>query len=156
MYLNVGPLISLPMGNFGDAANLGFGGTAIFEMEFMPQLHGTAQAGYITWPTDVDEVSFSGIPILVGAKYYFMRGGGVYGHGQLGVTLFTTKTPEITIPGFGTVGGGSETSTEFSFVVGAGYELQASESVAIDLGVAFNIVSDANHLTIRAGAKFGL
>ena len=44
MYLNVGGNVLLPMGDFGDAANLGFGGTAQFEMEFMPQLLGTAQA----------------------------------------------------------------------------------------------------------------
>jgi opacity protein-like surface antigen len=154
MYLGVGPLVSLPIGSFGDAANVGFGGTAIFELEFMPQLHGTAQAGYITWGTDADDLSFSGIPILVGAKYYFMQSGGVYGHGQLGVTLLTFDYPEIVTP-FGSFGG-SQSSTEFSFVIGAGYEVQASESVIVDLGAAFNLVSNANHLTFRVGAKFGL
>ena len=37
------------MGNFGDVAGTGIGGTAQFEMQFMPQLLGTATAGYIKW-----------------------------------------------------------------------------------------------------------
>lgn len=156
MALNIGPLISLPMGDFGDGANLGFGGTAIFEMEFMSQLTGTLQSGYLTWGTDVDDVSFSAIPILVGGKYYFVHNVGFYGQAQLGVSLFSTETPEITIPGFGTIGGGSSSSTEFTFALGAGYEVPVSSNFIVDVSGAFNIISNANHISFRVGGKFGL
>src|SRR5690606_32060510 len=110
-----GVLVSLPMSDFGDAANTGFGGTAAFEMSFMPQLVGVGNIGYITWGTDVDDVSFSGVPVQVGVKYYFMPAVGFYGLGQIGLTFMSVETPTITIPGFGTIGGGSESSAEFTF-----------------------------------------
>lgn len=154
MALNIGPIVSLPMGDFGDGANTGFGGTVIFEMEFLPQLTGTLQSGYITFGTEVDEVSFSMIPILVGGKYYFVPDMGLYGQAQLGVSLFKAETPEVVTP-FGTFGG-SATSTEFTFALGAGYEIPVSSNFIVDIAGAFNIVSNANHITFRVGGKFGL
>ena len=49
MWLNIGGNVLLPMGDFADVAGVGFGGTAQFEMEFMPQLLGTATIGYFMW-----------------------------------------------------------------------------------------------------------
>jgi opacity protein-like surface antigen len=154
MSIGAGFVVSLPMGDFGDAANTGFGGTAAFEMEFMPQLIGVGQVGYITWGTDVDEVSFSAIPILVGVKYFFVPGVGFYGIGQLGLTIFSADTPEFVTP-FGTFGG-SESSTEFTFGIGAGYEVPVSSTVSLDFTGGFNLISDANNIQFRAGAKFDL
>lgn len=154
MSLGAGVIVSLPMGDFGDAANTGFGGTASFEMDLIPQLVGVGQAGYITWGTDVDEVSFSAIPILVGVKYFFVPGIGFYGIGQLGLTIFSADTPEIVTP-IGTFGG-SESSTEFTFGIGAGYEIPVAPNVALDFTGGFNLISDANNIQLRAGAKFGL
>ncbi len=70
MSLGGGLVVSLPMGDFGESANTGFGATAIFELGFMPQLVGVANIGYISYGTDVDEVSFSSVPLLFGVKYY--------------------------------------------------------------------------------------
>jgi hypothetical protein len=36
MAVGAGVLVSLPMGDFGEMVNTGFGGTAAFEMSFMP------------------------------------------------------------------------------------------------------------------------
>ena len=154
MYLNVGGNVLLPMGDFGDAANLGFGGTAQFEMEFMPQLLGTAQAGYIMWGTDVDDVDFSAIPVMVGAKYYFMPTGGFYGHGQLGLYFLSFNYPTVQTP-LGSFGG-STTDSEFALSLGAGYELPLSPKLMLDLSGAFLLISDANNINFRAGVKFGL
>jgi hypothetical protein len=162
MNLNVGLNVALPMGSFGDVAGTGFGGTAQFEMQFTPQLYGTATAGYITWGgKDFGNFSYSyhAIPILVGAKYYFMPSGGFYGHGQLGLYMFSAsvKSPAIVVGGF-TVGGGdvSSTSSEFTFSFGAGYELPLSPKLMLDLSGAYIVISDFGHIGLRAGVKFGL
>jgi len=154
MWLNIGGNLLLPMGDFADAANVGFGGTAQFEMQFMPQLLGTAQTGYIIWGSDVEDVDYSAIPIMVGAKYYFMPNSGFYGHGQLGLYIFSVNMPEIQTA-FGTFGG-SDTDTEFALSLGAGYELPLSPKLMLDLSGAFLIISDANNVGVRAGIKWGL
>jgi len=155
MAVGAGVVVSLPIGDFGDAANTGFGGTAAFEMSFLPQLTGVGNIGYITWGTDVDEVSFSAVPILAGVKYYFMPGVGFYGLGQLGLTIMSTEIPTFSFGGM-TFGGGSESSTEFTFVIGAGYEVPVSPNFLLDFSGAFNVISDANHIALRAGGKLAL
>lgn len=157
MCVGAGVVVSLPMGDFGDAANTGFGGTAAFEMGLMPNLVGVANVGYISWGTESDMVSFSAVPVLVGVKYFFVPG--FYGLGQLGLSFFST---EVEIPSYSilgvTYGGGSasESSSEFTLAVGAGYELPVAPNVKLDFTGAFNLISDLNHITLRAGAKFGL
>lgn len=161
MALGLGVNVALPMGNFGDFAGTGFGGTAVFEMEFAPQLNGSVTAGYITWGgKDVNtgfgnySYSYSAIPILIGAKYYFMPAGGFYGHGQLGFYLFSVDVEVPTGTGFGFDVGGS--STEFAISVGAGYEIPVGTNTMVDLGAAYIIISDLGHVGIRGGVKFGL
>jgi hypothetical protein len=165
MYLNIGANVALPMGNFGDFAGTGFGGTAQFEMQFMPQLLGTATAGYIAWGgKDVTllggkySYSYSAIPILVGAKYYFMPAGGFYGHGQLGFYLFSAdvETPTVSVGGFTYGGDLGGSSTEFALSLGAGYELPLSPKLMLDVSGAYILISDLGHVGIRAGVKFGL
>lgn len=155
MSLGGGLVISLPMGDFGESANTGFGATAVFELGFMPQLIGVANIGYISYGTDVDEVSFSSVPLIFGVKYFFVPGIGFYGIGQLGLNFFSTS---VDIPEIGGFGGGSAsaTSTEFTFVIGAGYQLPVGSNVYLDFNGTFNLVSDFNNLQFWAGAKFGL
>jgi len=160
MWLNIGGNVLLPMGDFGDAVGTGFGGTAQFEMQFMPQLLGTATIGYLMWGgkditaftgSNYSGPDYTGIPILVGAKYYFMPGSGFYGHAQLGLMLFSAD--DVTINGY-TFDAGS--STEFTLGLGAGYELPLSPKLMLDLSGGFLLISDANNIGLRAGLKWGL
>ena len=155
MSAGAGLVVSFPMGDFGDAANTGFGGTAIFELSFMPQLVGVANIGYISYGTDADEVDFSSVPLLAGVKYYFVPGIGFYGIGQLGLNFFSTSVEVASVPGF-SGGSASATSTEFTFVIGAGYQLPVSSNVYLDFNGTFNLISDFNNVQLWAGSKFGL
>jgi len=161
MSLGVGVNVALPMGDFGDQAGTGFGGTAVFEMEFMPQLYGTATAGYISWGGE-DVESFGGtysystsaVPILVGAKYFFLPAGGFYGHGQIGFYFFSVDVEVPSFAGFGVDLGGS--STEFALSLGAGYEFGITPTLTGDVSAAYILISDFGHVGFRAGVKFGL
>lgn len=159
MAVGAGVLVSLPMGDFGDFANTGFGGTGVFELGFTPQLVGTGTIGYIMWGSESENVDFSAVPVLVGVKYFFTPGIGFYGLGQLGLAFFssTVEIPSVSFGGV-TYGGGSESasSTELSLTIGAGYELPVSPTVDLDFSAGFNLISDANNIQVRAGAKFAL
>ena len=155
MSLGAGLVVSFPMGDFGESANTGFGGTAIFELGFMPQLVGVANIGYIVYGTEADEVDFSTVPLLVGVKYYFVPGVGFYGIGQIGLNFFSTSVEVPSVPGY-SGGSASATSTEFTFVIGAGYQLPVGSNVYLDFNGTFNLMSDFNNVQIWAGAKFGL
>lgn len=155
MAAGAGLVVSFPMGDFGDAANTGFGGTAIFELSFMPQLVGVANIGYISYGTDADELDFSSVPLLFGVKYFFVPGVGFYGVGQLGFNFFSSSVDVPSVPGF-SGGSASATSTEFTFVIGAGYQLPVGSNVYLDFNGTFNLISDFNNAQIWAGAKFGL
>ena len=155
MSLGAGLVVSFPMGDFGDAANTGFGGTAIFELGFTPQLVGVGQIGYIAYGTESDAVDFSSVPLLVGVKYYFVPGIGFYGIGEIGFNFFSSSVEIPSIPGF-SGGSTSATSTEFTFVIGAGYQLPVGSNVYLDFNGTFNLISDFNNFQLWAGAKFGL
>jgi opacity protein-like surface antigen len=152
-------VLSLPIGDFSNGANLGYGGMGNFEYAFMPQLVGTGSIGYIKWGTDADNVDFHAIPILVGVKYFFIPGVGFYGAGQLGLAILSASVdiPSVSFGGV-TYGGGSASSsdTKFSFSFGAGYEVPVSPTVALDFKALFNLLSDANNIQFGAGAKVAL
>ncbi len=157
-WISIGGNIALPMGDFADVANLGFGGTATYERSFTPNIVGQIYAGYLTFggediPGTSDSYSSSMIPIMAGAKYFFQPGKGLYANAQLGVHLFSFDTPEYEF--FGVTYGGSETSTEFSLGLGAGYEMPMGKN-ALDISASFNIVSDANYIGARIAYKFGM
>jgi opacity protein-like surface antigen len=159
MYVGAGVVVSLPIGDFGNGANTGFGGTAAFEMKFMPQLVGVGNIGYIVWGTDADNVNFHVVPVMVGVKYYFMPGIGFYGLGQIGLAFFSSSV-EIPSYSFGGVsyGGGSASAsdTEFSLTIGAGYEVPVSPTFTLDFTGGFNLISSANNIQLRAGGKVAL
>ena len=159
MAVGAGLVVSLPMGSFGDGANTGFGGTAAFEMKFAPQITGVGHIGYISYGTDSDAFSFSTVPLLFGAKYFFMPAGGFYGIGQLGLNFISTsvETPSYNL--FGTSYGGgsvSASSSEFTLALGTGYEMPISSNLIFDVSGAINIISNFNNIQIRAGVKTGI
>jgi hypothetical protein len=155
-WISIGGNVVLPIGDWSDIAKLGFGGTATYEKSFAPNIVGEAYAGYIMFGgEDVGDWSYSHsmIPIMAGAKYYFQPGKGLYANALVGVHIYSL---DIDYPaGYEEFGfDGSNSSTEFSLTVGAGYELPMGKN-ALDLSAAFNLVSDANFIGARVAYKFG-
>jgi len=159
MAVGAGLVVSLPMGDFADLANTGFGGTAAFELKFQPQLVGVGQIGYISYGTESEAYSFSSVPFLVGVKYFFQPGSGFYGIGKLGLNFFSTTIDIPSYDFFGSSFGGGSTSassTEFTFAVGAGYEMPISKNLFLDVAGTFNLLSDFSNIQLRVGVKTGI
>jgi opacity protein-like surface antigen len=165
--LNIGADVLLPMGTFGDAVNIGFGGTAQGEYAVMPQMNITLTSGYLTWslknvPAGATGGSVHGIPVLAGVKYYFMpKGTGVqvYGAAQLGFFIASVALPSVVIGGV-TYGGGSASETDFAFAPIVGVEIPAGATGAVDISVRYFDVattgSSSGSVGARVGYKFGI
>lgn len=154
-YLGIGANLALPMGSFGDAAGMGFGGSASFEMTFTPNITGIVTAGYLKFggkDFGFFSYDYSDIPIMAGIKYYFTPGIPFYAIGQIGFNFFNANA-SYTGP-FGI--SATSSSTEFGLGLGVGYEVPVGMNGAIDLTGMFNIISDLNYIGIRAAYRFGI
>lgn len=150
--LSAGGNLALPTGSFGDIAGTGFGASVTGEYPLGEKLVGTATVGYITWGTKDfggAEWSFSAIPVLAGAKYFFNNN--LYGYGQLGFHMFSSSAEIDFGPFFGGKQKVDDSSSEFTIGLGAGYEINN-----FDLSAAYYIISDANYLGVRVAYKFSL
>lgn len=153
MSVGVGGNLALPMGSFGDAANMGFGGGAKFEYTLQSNLHLTASAQYLMFGAkdDIVGVEWSIIPILAGAKYYF--GQNFYSMAEVGMNLYNTKAT-INLPFFGktTV---EASGSDFGFAGGVGYELPMGKN-ALDLSVKYqSYASSTTAINVGVAYKFG-
>ena len=155
--VSLGVDLGLPMGDFGDVASLLVGPAAGFELPVGDNIGITAQLAYhfVTLKDDAGELfdSYSILPIQAGVKYYFMeQQEGFYAHGQLGVHSSTVKTKDIDLGPLGTIEGTSDSNTNFSWAIGAGYQLEK-----LDIGLRYNSISpDSDIEGASANSYIGL
>ena len=161
MALGVGGNVFLPMGSFGDVVSMGFGGNAKFEYKLQQGLHLTGAVGYLTFSPKDDIIgwTYSVIPVLAGAKYYFSKGMPFYGMAEVGINFasVTVKIPSYSFMGQ-TFGGGESTASgsEFGFNFGAGYELPVGKS-ALDIYAKYqSFESSVAGINVGVAYKFGL
>jgi opacity protein-like surface antigen len=152
--------VAIPMGDFGDGFDMGFGGQGNFAYHISPMLDVTASVGYLTWSAKEGDATFSSIPVLVGARYYFGKDKfNPYVAGELGMHFSTFDMPEVVIPGVGTFGG-SESSSDFGFGAGAGFLYKMGPNLDLDVNAKFNSISSegdaSNYISIMAGVLIGL
>jgi opacity protein-like surface antigen len=147
--------IAMPMGDFGDAANMGFGFTAAAQYGWKPNIDLIGQIGYLSWgakdlPAGFDG-SWSAIPIQVGAKYYFgQTANRFYAGGLAGFHMFKVKAT-VDLPYLGKVSS-SASETKFGFAPMVGYEMKLGQKMMLDLSGRYQFVSDnLSYIGIRAG-----
>jgi opacity protein-like surface antigen len=152
-------IVALPMGNFGDIANFGFGAGVGMLVPHTPELSFRGEISYIYFTTeDVEgfdgaediDVSASMIPITALAQYN-MKDSEMYLLGGLGIAIAKASVdyPE-SVDTFGFDASYSDTSTEFGLTLGAGYHVKPG----MTLEGRFNVISDANSLSVNLGYFF--
>lgn len=150
MYVGGQVGISLPMGDFSDAYNMGFGFLGNFYYGINQNIELTGSLGYLHWGLDAEgaDGGFSDVPLLAGARYYFQRSAFTpYALAELGLHF---RSFSFEVPFFGTI---DESDTEFGLGFGAGflYDLGAMQ---LDVNAKINIISDQNHITLLGGLRF--
>ncbi|MBD3222465.1 outer membrane beta-barrel protein [bacterium] len=142
--------IQLPIGDWSDFVSLGFGPGVGIHVPHSDELAFRGELSYFFYSTDSDffgddaDVSASALPILVLGQYN-LEDSPVYIIGGLGLTMLSVDIEYDSA--FGSFSS-DDSSTEFSFVAGAGF--WAGESFSIE--GRFNLISDANSL--QAGGVF--
>ena len=166
--LNVGAEFLLPITEgFKDAYNIGIGGTLRGEYAVTPDFTLMLSAGYISLSgKEVNGVTIESgrmIPIMAGAKYYFMPGTlRFYGAFEAGITSMKAGGVSVTglgpidqiLPTAGTVSLEAPSTTEFTWQPQLGFIGMFSDNAAFDLGVRWIGISDANALGVRFGVLF--
>jgi len=140
--------LSVPTGDFADAAGIGFGISGRIQYTYQPNLGFMGTLGYVWWGTkSAGSVKFSAsaLQIMVGPKFYFQKN--FYGLAEIGIYSVTGSVE-------GTVGGSpyeiSDTESDFMLAIGAGYEYQKFE-----FEVKYFLVDpDVTNLSFRAGYRF--
>jgi opacity protein-like surface antigen len=152
MYLGGQVILSMPMGDFGDGADMGFGLAGLFNYYFTPQVLLNAQIGYISWSTDVDDFSISNVPVTAGVHYEFKSEGFTpYIGGELGLNFFSMNYPDeyeeyIT----------DDSETKFGLGLIGGILIPLSKGVDFRGQAKINIIEDANTFEISGGVRFAL
>ncbi|WP_316813276.1 hypothetical protein [Pedobacter heparinus] len=148
--LSVGAEFAFPMGDFGDAADFGFGGSLQYQHPVAANLLVTGSAGYTSFKfKDIDfgGVTIKGgnagyIPVKAGARYYF--GENFFAAGELGAA-------------FSTEDGGS---TAFVYTPGIGVDFPVADKGSIELGARYEAwsadSSTSGFIGLRLAYNFGL
>lgn len=159
-------VLALPMGDFGDAYSMGFGGTATFTYRVIPNLDLTGTLGYLSWGYDVENLdgSLGSVPFLVGGRYYFNAGGfKPYVSAELGLhfTSSSVDIPSFNVGGF-SFGGGeqSASSTDFGFGFGGGVQFPVADKISVDGTLQYNMIategSSSGYISVEAGVAYSL
>jgi hypothetical protein len=147
--------LGLPMGNFSDIANVGFGISGKYEAQIKDKLSWTAGLGYLSFGGK----SFLGgsfgstsiVPLAGGIKYYFNEANnGLYAAGDLSINFISYS---VAFPNQGNGLGvtfGTASGSKFGFSPGIGYR-----SGNWDFTGKFNLVGDFSYLGLRAAYIFG-
>lgn len=159
----IGADVAIPMTTgFSDTQSIGIGGTAkVYYPLSDPMITLTGTAGYMTFSgkdftpigggATVKAGSWTMIPILVGARYYFSPATSSfrpYGAFEMGLIFGSYTLPSVTTV-FGTFGGGSVSTSDFSYQPQIGFEASKFDVAARYLGV-----SGAASVAFRVGYMF--
>jgi hypothetical protein len=145
--LSIGGNVVQPIGDWDEFANTGFGVSASFEQPVAQNLLGVLYTGYTYFDGTVDGYSWTLIPVLGGLKYYFNSQHDWYFTALLGINITNNKYKLGEIEG-------TESFTDFEGNANFGYEIQTSETGAIDLSAGFVFINEQSYIGLRAAYIF--
>ncbi|MCK9329956.1 MAG: outer membrane beta-barrel protein [Candidatus Cloacimonetes bacterium] len=155
--------IALPMGDFGDVVDTGFGLNlrGNYHLENNPALVPTFSIGYLMWSGEESfgsvkwEYNYSCVPVKGGAKYFFADTG-VYGMLELGLYFFSIEV-EVPMSDWKSQKASmtvSDDETEFGFAPGIGYQHNLNEKLTLDAFLQYEKAGDVDYLSINLGVQF--
>jgi len=166
--------VLLPIGDWGNAVGVGFGGDVQFQYNFTPNVSAGVTTGYFTWggksEGGVDLPGYKGLPLRALIKYYFMpprkQGIRAYASGEAGLFFGSsgdvTVSTGVSIPGIPssyTIEGGSSTDFNYAIAVGAEYPVSADGRTSVTGNVRWDAIAtsgtSANNIGFRIGVLYG-
>lgn len=146
MSYGAGAELSLPMGDFGSAVGMGFGGFGNFQYGLNEQMTVLGTLGYSMWGEKDNggvKTSAKALTILGGVKYSLANvTKGFYAVGAVGIYSRTVKAT-ATIPFFGTY---TAEASDSPFVIAPGVGMEFGN---IDASVKYVINGDVSNIAVR-------
>lgn len=144
--------LGLPIGDFGQAYNVGFGASGKVFYGITEAGSATGSLGFMRYGIKEDSEYMSGsmtmVPIQVGYRHLF---GSLYGEPQLGLMVLRSNV-KFDDMGIGLSGySGSSSTTKVTLGLGGGYMMNSW-----DLGARFQIVDNLNFFGVSVGYHFSL
>ena len=157
-FFNAGVEFALPIGDWSDFYTFGVGASAGVELGLSDNFAVTGTIGYtfliVDDPSDFINNAYL-LPIQAGARYYFdQQRTGLFAEAMVGVHIFGVKTNEIDMGMFGTIPGGSSSTTDFSAAPQLGYFLTENISLALRYQLMFSDGDNASYLGLKGGFNF--
>lgn len=157
--------LAIPLGDFGTAAKLGFGGTAHVQIATSEMFAITLSSGYLRWSGETFDIlgvdvstDFSAIPVMAGGKV-LLGNSGLYFRGESGIHIFRVSAETAVVDPFSgntTKVSASATETKFSASPELGFEAKTGESSTVQIAGRFNYVTDSlSYIGVRIGLLFG-
>lgn len=147
--ISIGGNVYIPVGNWSDIANTGFGGSATYEHPLGRNIMGVIYSGYTYFGSSSEGFSWTMIPLVAGAKFYFTPKQDWYIAALLGASFVTAKTTVLNEEL-------SASSTQFAGNLNFGYEVKTSEKGAVDISAGFIYISDLSYFGLRLAYIFKL
>ena len=147
--IGIGAEFAFPTGDFGDAYDLGYGGSLQFQTPIANKLNFTATGGYLNFQGKKIDIpggtytapDYGVIPLKVGARYFIAEN--FYAGGELGAAIGT----------------GSGSDTRFIYTPHIGVEFPVADKSTIDLGARYEAWSNngtSRFVGLRLAYNFGL
>ncbi len=169
--------LNFPMGDFSNISGTGFGFAGTYEYMVMPQLGLTGSIGYYHFGSKSVaegfglsvETSTSVVPIVVGGRYYFMKGEIMpYGGAELGLYILSASADiSGNFTGFLKISSGntvertnatnssSNSTTNFGFAPFVGVRYSIAPNISLDGNLKFTIVTTSGSTTTYFGINAG-
>jgi hypothetical protein len=147
--ISLGGNVYFPVGNWAEIASIGYGGSITYEHPLGKNIAGVIYSGYTYFSGDEEGSSWTIIPLVAGAKFYFSPKLDWYIAALLGVDFVTVKSTVL----------GSEvsaSSTEFAGNVNFGYEIKTSDKGAVDISAGFIYIDQLSYFGMRLAYIFKL
>lgn len=154
--------INVPMSDFAETYNIGFGFTATGLYKAIDQVWLTGSAGYHQFSREkkfqIVEGKLSTIPILAGIRYVFASSEITpYIGGELGIHFINWTYDKSEVTQIETI---EESETDFGFSLGGGVYFKLGESLTMDVNLKYTLSAasdlDITYLQANAGLIFPL
>jgi hypothetical protein len=139
-WIEVGPTLTIPIGNLGDIADLGVGVIAGMDYAYDRRVTLTAHSGYI-WYSGKGNWNVWEVPLLAGVHFHFTPN--VYWGAEAGAHILHRD-----------IGAFDHTDTKLSLVPMVGYQ-KSMGTTMLDLNGEVGILEDGSYVGARLGFMFG-
>jgi hypothetical protein len=148
--ISIGGNVYFPVGDWAELANIGYGGSVTYEHPLGKGIAGVIYSGYTYFGGDTENFSWTMVPLLAGAKFYFTPKQDWYAALLLGANFITAESST-------SLGGDvSASTTEFAGNFNFGYEVKTSEKGAVDISAGFVYIDQLSYFGMRLAYIFKL